>query len=87
MYEVRTIETTNPLNTESRHPWFRYVINNELNTITGYRSGRKEEVRRFARDCAAYLNWKYPPINTRKLNSVQINVSYISQLTCGLHRE
>ncbi len=87
MYEIKMIESIEPLNSKSGQPWFRYTLGNERNTITGYRPGSKEDVHRFARECVASLNRKYPPVKARKLNRVRINVSYLSLITRGMHRE
>jgi len=87
MYKIKMIETTEPLNSKSGQPWFRYILSNELNTITGYRPGSKQDVYRFAQKCVTSLNRKYPPIKARRLNRVQANISYLSLITREMHRE
>jgi len=77
MYQIKIIEVIDSLNSQSSKPWFRYVISNNENTITGYRCGSKKEVQGFAYECIANLNRKYPPRKPRHVNPVQINVSYL----------
>lgn len=77
MYQIKVIEITEPVNAHSKKPWFRYIISNEQNTITGYRCGSELEVKRFARDCITSLNTKYPTGKLRHINPVQINNTYI----------
>lgn len=77
MYQITVIETVAPLDSQSSKPWYRYVISNNENTITGYRCGSKKEVQRFARECVNHLNQKYPPRKLHYVNPVQLNVSYI----------
>ncbi len=77
MYQIQLIEVIEPLDSQSTQTWFRYVITNNENTITGYRCGNKREVYGFARSCVLSLNQKYPPRKPRYVNPVQINVSYI----------
>lgn len=77
MYKINIIEIIEPLNKASVKPWFRYVISNAQNTITGYRCGNKKDVQRFANDCITSLNQKYPPGKPHVFKPAQINVSYI----------
>ncbi len=86
MYKLDTIEATTAPDTDTAKPWFRYVISNDRNTITSYRPGSENEIRRFANACIAALNRKYPPLKPRTTNPVQVNVNYLSQITHGLHR-
>ena len=77
MYQIKVIEVIEPMSKNSKQPWFRYVISNEHNTITGYRCGNEKEVKRFARDCITSLNQKYPSGKPRMFNPVQINSTYL----------
>jgi len=87
VYRIELIEATESLDNNPGQSWFRYVISNKLNTITGYRRGSKTDIHRFANNCVAGLNRKYPPIKmSRKLNAVRVNVNYISLITHGMHR-
>jgi len=86
MYKLDVIETTSPLDANSGKTWFRYVISNDKNFITGYRPGSEREIRRFADDCIATLNRKYPPVKIRTLNPARVNVNYLSRITHGMHR-
>jgi len=76
MYQINIIEIVEPLNLESRNPWFRYIISNDHNTITGYRCGNKNEVLRFARECISSLNAKYPQGKAHIFKPAQTNLSY-----------
>lgn len=77
MYQIKIIEITEPMSEHSKKPWFRYIISNEHNTITGFRCGSEREVRRFARDCITSLNHKYPKGKPRHVNPVQINSTFL----------
>lgn len=77
MYQINIIEIVEPLNVQSNKTWFRYIISNNQNTITGYRCGSKNEVQRFAKDCVTSLNHKYPSGKPHFFKPAQINVSYI----------
>ncbi|MFO7603223.1 MAG: hypothetical protein R6X06_05335, partial [Gammaproteobacteria bacterium] len=68
MYRIVSIEVAEPVAGNTTRPWYRYVISNIQNTITGYRCGSEREVRRFARDCVAKLNLKYPTSPPRYVN-------------------
>lgn len=77
MYQIKTIEIIEPLDNQSKQTWFRYVITNNENTITGYRCGSKREVHGFARSCVSDLNRKYPPRKPHYVNPVQINTNIV----------
>ena len=77
MYQIVSLEVAEAVAGNATRPWYRYVISNAQNTITGYRCGNEREVRRFARDCVANLNLKYPTTPPRYVNPVQINHTYL----------
>lgn len=59
MYKVKSIEHASELGSGSDETWYRYVINNDFNTITCVRSGTRTEVQKHARSCVSLLNEKY----------------------------
>jgi phosphoserine aminotransferase len=73
MYRIKSIECVDELNIESSSSWYRYVIYNENNTITGVRSGTKSEVQKHARLCAILLNSKYKKGKEKIYKPVQLN--------------
>ena len=77
MYQIKVIEVTEPMSEHSKKPWFRYIISNDQNTITGYRCGSERDVKQFARECINSLNTKYPSGQPRHVNPVQINNTYL----------
>ena len=77
MYQIKVIEITESISEHSNNLWFRYIISNDHNTITGYRCGSEREVKRFVRGCINNLNSKYPSGQPRHVNPVQINNTYL----------
>jgi hypothetical protein len=73
MYHLSIIERVEPIQDDSKKPWFRYIISNAHNTITGYRCGTESEVHRFAKEFIKDLNHKYPGGTPRYVNPVQIH--------------
>lgn len=73
MYQISAIERVEPIHGDSSKPWFRYIISNTYNTITGFRCGTEKEVRRFAKEFISSLNQKYPGGTPRYVNPVQIH--------------
>ena len=59
MYKIKSVEIANDINMEPGQTWYRYIIGNEFNTITGLRPGSKSEVLRHARICTMLLNKRY----------------------------
>lgn len=57
-YDVVTVETVKGPDGTAGKNWHRYVIANQITSITGYRSGTRKEVADHARDCATRLNGK-----------------------------
>ena len=58
-YKIKSIEqVTPPIGATDNH-WYKYVIANDLNTITSLRSGSKKEVQKIAADSIKRLNEKY----------------------------
>ena len=58
-YKIKSIEQVAPPTGASSKHWYKYVIANELNTITSLRSGSIKEVREFATQSVKRLNEKY----------------------------
>ncbi len=58
-YSIKSIEQVTPPAGASGKYWYKYIIANELNTITSLRSGSKKEVREFASQSVKRLNEKY----------------------------
>ena len=73
MYTVKSIEYADDINHESSESWYRYIISNEYNTITGVRSGTKSEVQKHARLCTILLNDKYKDGKTKTYKPANIS--------------
>ena len=73
MYKIKSIECAEDIKLDASSSWYRYVICNENNTITGVRSGTKSEVQKHARLCAILLNTKYKKGKTKLYKPVQLN--------------
>jgi len=58
-YKIKSIEKVNPPEGPSNKRWYQYIIANETNTITSFRSGSEKEIRKFAADTVKRLNEKY----------------------------
>lgn len=58
-YRIDSIEqVTSPKGT-TESIWFKFIIQNDKNIITNFRSGSKKEVREFAKESVKRLNEKY----------------------------
>jgi hypothetical protein len=55
-YDVVCIETSAVPEGAAGSKWHRYIIANQITSITGYRSGSRKEVTEHARQCARRLN-------------------------------
>lgn len=55
-YDVVSIETADVPEGATGSKWHRYIIANQITSITGYRSGSHKEVVEHARRCARRLN-------------------------------
>lgn len=58
-YKIISFEKAEPPQGAGDKNWYQYVIQNDLNTITSFRSGSKSEVRQFAIEATKRLNEKY----------------------------
>ena len=67
LYVLKSIEKVDPPAGTTSKNWFRYVIANDHNAITGYRCGTEKDVTKFAKDSAANLNEKYQTQKMAKL--------------------
>lgn len=59
MYKIKSIEHAIEMSSGEGESWYRYVIDNDFNTITCVRNGTKTEVQKHARACVSLLNEKY----------------------------
>lgn len=57
-YDVICVETARRPKGAAGDNWHRYVIANQVTSITGFRSGTRKEVAEHARECAVRLNAK-----------------------------
>lgn len=61
MSEYKIISIERDLAPQGAQPgkWYCYVISNQYNTIVGYRSGTRSEVKNIADECVRRLNNQY----------------------------
>ena len=80
-YRVVAIEKTNAPEDCQEQSWYRYVIANDFNTITGLRTGSLKEVKTFAQSSAQQLNAKYQhnstPSRSRSAYPIAVNTSLL----------
>jgi len=58
-YKVKSMERVESPVGSTKSRWYKFVIENDKNTITNLRSGSREEVRSFASESVKRLNEKY----------------------------
>ena len=58
-YKIKSIEKVDPPEGAETIRWYKFIIENDKNTITNLRSGSKEDVRNFATESVKRLNEKY----------------------------
>ena len=58
-YKIKSIEKTVAPPESSNICWYKFIIANDKNTITNFRSGSKCEVMEFATESVKRLNEKY----------------------------
>jgi len=58
-YKIKSIERTMPPEGATGLNWYKFIIENDKNTITNLRAGSKKEVQNFARESIKRLNEKY----------------------------
>ena len=58
-YKITSMEKINPPQDATLQNWYKFIIENKLNTITSMRSGSQKEVLQFARESVKRLNEKY----------------------------
>ena len=58
-YKLKSIEKVTAPYGMTGENWYQFVIANEINTINGFRSGKKKEVMKMATDSVNRLNEKY----------------------------
>ena len=58
-YKIKSIEKTLPPEGSIELSWYKFIIENDKNTITNLRSGSKKDVQNFATESIKRLNEKY----------------------------
>ena len=58
-YKIKSIEKVIPPEGATELNWYKFIIENDKNTITNLRSGSKKEVKNFATESIKRLNEKY----------------------------
>jgi len=58
-YKIKSIEKVNPPEGTIEPVWYKFIIENDKNSITNLRSGSQREVKKFARESVKRLNEKY----------------------------
>lgn len=58
-YKIINIQKVNPPEGATTQRWYQYIIANDVNTITSFRSGSEKETRKIATESVKRLNEKY----------------------------
>lgn len=58
-YKVKSIEKVTPPEGSDNMKWYKFIIENDKNTITNLRAGSKKDVHNFAAESVKRLNEKY----------------------------
>jgi len=58
-YKIKSISKVDPPQGSSELNWYKFIIENDKNTITSLRTGSKKEVYDFAKESIKRLNEKY----------------------------
>ncbi len=58
-YKIKSIEKVESPDGSTIGKWYKFIIENDKNTIVNLRSGSREEVIRFAAESVKRLNEKY----------------------------
>ena len=58
-YKIKSIEKTDAPQNSTHLRWYKFIIENDKNTIVNFRSGTKEEILNFATESIKRLNEKY----------------------------
>ena len=80
-YKIKSFEKVDaPSGTSTKH-WYRFVIENDINTITALRSGPQKEVKKVALDSVKKLNEKYFTHHKTKTHNKPVNeISFSSYI-------
>lgn len=57
-YQLISFQSIDPLDNDNQKDWYQYVIANKFNRITGYRSGKQEDVKDYIKMVVDYQNKK-----------------------------
>jgi len=57
-YQLISFQPINPPDNNNQNDWYQYVIANNFNRITGYRSGKREDVKEYIKMVMEYQNKK-----------------------------
>jgi len=57
-YQLISFQSISPPDTDNQNDWYQYVIANKFNRITGYRSGKQEDVKEYIKMVMDYQNKK-----------------------------
>ena len=57
-YQLISFQPIDPPDNNNQNDWYQYVIANKFNRITGYRSGKREDVKEYIKMVMDYQNKK-----------------------------
>jgi len=82
MYKIISIEHADDVSLNSEQNWYRYMIANEFNVISGLKVGTKAEVSKHARLCMLSLNQKYKSPKKKRPTKYYkpVNINHYSYL-------
>ena len=58
-YKIKSIEKVNPPKGATSKRWYKFIIENDKNTMINLRSGSEKEIRKIASEAVKRLNEKY----------------------------
>ena len=58
-YKIKSIEKVESPKDSTKSRWYKFIIENDKNTIVNLRSGSREDVKKFASESVKRLNEKY----------------------------
>lgn len=75
LYKITSMEKVAPPQDFTSKNWYKFIIENEFNTIINIRSGSQKEIRQFARQSVKRLNEKYLTHINFKIHRPVIDIS------------
>lgn len=74
-YKITSIKKVAPPQDVTSKNWYKFIIENEFNTIINIRSGSQKEIMQFARESVKRLNEKYLTHINFKIHKPVIEIS------------